>query len=133
MFFEIPVHLKIGVPITHQSSVFLLSGICLSSARKDYSSLRNKKVFHGTEAEYWDEQHKAAEFLNYDGGLYFPIQLDKSLRLGYNWGIGFSYDRFTVETRYSTLYQDIGHLSNIYRVDLRTFSIQIILNVHLFN
>ena len=132
-FFEIPILLKITIPVNNDFSLLFMSGPSISTARTDNSSLENKKTFTGTEDEYYKEQTKTKNNVNYDNGTYFSKELDKSIRLAFNWGIGFKYKKFTFETRYSTLYQDLGHLENIYYVGLRTYSIQFILGVKFIN
>ena len=131
-FLEIPILLKIAVPIQDKLSVILLSGPSISSARIDYSSLKNDKIFSGTEEEYLEKLRKYNMYLYY-GELYSPNQLDKSLRLGFNWGIGLKYKQFILESRYNTLYQELGRLGNIYAIFQRTYSIQFILNVDLID
>ena len=130
-FFEIPIYLKLTIPLSKDLAFYFLSGPYLSSARKDFTSIRNKKYLSTLE-EYFEKRTYMRENFTYDAGIYSSNRLDKSLRLGFNWGVGIRFNRFTIESRYSTLYQDLGELGNIYSVRLRTYSIQLILGVDIF-
>jgi len=53
--------------------------------------------------------------------------------MGFQWGVGLKFNRFSIESRYSHLYKDLGNLENIYRVELRTYTVQFIAAIDLFN
>jgi len=129
LFLEIPIYLKLKLPLNDTWTLFMMSGPSVSSARKDFSSLKNKRSYSGTPEDYYNELLKVDSYLNYDAGPYSSNRLDKSLRLGFNWGIGFSCHRFSIESRYSKIYQDLGYLDNLHNVNLRTHTIQVILTV----
>jgi hypothetical protein len=133
LFFEIPICLKVVIPINENFSLFVISGPSISSARKDLSSLRNKKKYVGTREEYDVSYANIKKYLDYNANEYFSNRLDKSLRLGFNWGVGFKYHQYTFESTYSKIYQDLGELANIYHVSLTTYTIRFIVGVNIFD
>jgi len=130
-YFEIPVCLKIAIPLSEGFELFAVSGPSISSARQDLSSLENKKIYPGSFESYYDADSK--DDFTYDAGPYSSSRLDKSLRMGFQWGVGLKFNRFSIESRYSHLYKDLGNLENIYRVELRTYTVQFIAAIDLFN
>lgn len=131
-YLEISVYLKFTFPVNKNLSIFIISGPSISFAKKDFTSIHNKKYL-STLQEYFEKDDYSQQNFTYDSGPYSTNRLDKSLRLGFNWGIGLKFNRFSIESRYSILRQDLGYLDKIYRVRLRTSTIQLILSVNIFD
>ena len=130
-YWEFPIYLQFDFPVNKKSSIYIISGPSISFASQDLSTIRKIDLLF-TKEEYWEFKRESEESLfeyRENRGVY---QFRKP-RLNFNWGIGYTYDRYLFELRYNKMNGDLGENERFTRIRERSYSVQFQIGIRIFN